>query len=102
MNFVPGGASGGLLRTAAMNSLRCCVGVPSCCHAFDHAAGGGSPGTPPRCLSNCSTVTVSYCLSIFPFNSGKTSAMVESQRSFPSSINIAVNVAVMDFVQEPI
>ena len=63
---------------------------------------GGFPGTPPRCVSNCSTVTSSYRLSIFPFNSGKTSAMVVSQRSFPSSMNIAASVAVMDLVQEPI
>src|SRR5208283_490446 len=85
-----------------MNSRRCSVGVPFCSQARFHAAGGGAPGTPPRCVSNCSTVTVSYCLFILPFNSGNTSAILVSQRNLPSSINMAVSVAVIDLVSEPI
>src|SRR5262245_43405225 len=98
----PGFASGGWLNTDVMNWRRCSCGVPCFDRAFVHAAGGGLPGTPPRWVSNCSTVTLSYCASILSFKSGKTSAIVEFHRNLPSSMNIAVKVAVIDFVHEPI
>ena len=69
--------------------------------AASQASLGGLPGIPPRWVSNCSRVTFAYRAFILPLSSGKTSPMVVSQRSLPSSMRVAASVAVMDLVQEP-
>lgn len=81
------------------NRSRCSVGVPRRWSASVHDATGGVRGAPPRCRSNCSSVTPDHS-EWSDVSFWNVCPIVESHRNTPSSTSIAATAAVIDLVHD--